>query len=83
MDHELRELRNLKSSLDKLKKLEKDLDTKDLAISELKKKIMIQEEAISSWIEAMDEKKKQIAEKDKKVMALEDEKEVLTNKNSE
>ncbi len=50
----------MKDSLDKLKKLEGDLDKKDSTISELKKKIMIQEEAISSWIEAMDEKKKQL-----------------------
>jgi hypothetical protein len=36
----------LKSSLDQLKNLEKELDKKDQTIAELKKKAMIQEEAI-------------------------------------
>ena len=57
-DHELRQLRSLKDSLTQLKKLEKDLDVKDNQIAELKKKTMIQEEAIGQWIEAMDEKKR-------------------------
>ena len=69
-DHELRELRNLKNSLDQLKKLEKELDKKDSVISEMKKKVMIQEEAIGQWIEAMDEKKKQITDKDKQIVTL-------------
>jgi hypothetical protein len=54
----------LKSSLEKLKTLEKELDKKDSTIAELKKKVMIQEEAINQWIATMDEKKKQILERD-------------------
>ena len=41
MDHELKELREVKQSIEQLKKLEKELDQKDHSISELKKKIMI------------------------------------------
>lgn len=46
--------------MDKLTSLEEQLDQKDQTIAELKKKIMVQEEAIASWIEAMDEKKKAV-----------------------
>jgi uncharacterized coiled-coil protein SlyX len=44
--------------MSKLTALEEQLDSKDQTIAELKKKVMVQEEAITSWIEAMDEKKK-------------------------
>jgi len=46
MDHELREYRKLKASLNKIGELEKELDKKDGMLSELRKKVMIQEEAI-------------------------------------
>ena len=35
----------------------------DFLISELKKKVLVQEEAISSWIEALDDKKNIIKDK--------------------
>ena len=40
MDHELRELRQYKQTLESLKKLELELDAKDNTISDQKKKIM-------------------------------------------
>lgn len=53
----------MKGDLEKLTKLEEDLESKDTLIAELKKKIAVQEEAINAWIEAMDEKKKALKEK--------------------
>lgn len=44
---------------------------------------MIQEESISSWIESMDEKKKQIAERDARIDRVEQENESLMTKNGE
>jgi hypothetical protein len=44
----------------KLTSLEEQLDQKDQTIAELKKKVLVQEEAIASWIEAMDDKKKAV-----------------------
>ena len=44
----------------KLTSLEDQLDQKDQSIAELKKKVLVQEEAIASWIEAMDDKKKAV-----------------------
>eukprot|EP00347_Sterkiella_histriomuscorum_P018954 403343520 len=69
------ELQNRQSQIDLLndrllKQLELDLDKKDSTIAELKKKNMIQEEAINEWIVTIDEKKKQIQEKDKKIQDL-------------
>ena len=62
-DHELQKLRGLKDDLAKLTKLEQDAESKDTLIAELKKKVAVQEEAINAWIEAMDEKKKALKEK--------------------
>ena len=39
------------------------MESKDTLIAELKKKVAVQEEAINAWIEAMDEKKKALKEK--------------------
>ncbi len=41
MDHELRDYRKLKASLDKLGDLEKELDKKDNLLAELRKKVMV------------------------------------------
>jgi hypothetical protein len=41
MDHELRDYRKLKASLDKLGDLEKELDKKDSLLAELRKKVMV------------------------------------------
>jgi uncharacterized protein (DUF3084 family) len=40
-------LKNLKASLEQLKGLEKELDKRDQQVAELKKKVMVQEEAIA------------------------------------
>ena len=44
---------------------------------------MIQEESISSWIQAMDEKKQQLAGKDQRIEKLTAENAVLVDKNAE
>ena len=51
MDHELRELRQYKQTLEELKKLEQELDVKDNTISDLKKKLMSVEDQNSSFKE--------------------------------
>lgn len=79
-DHELKELRSLKGNLDKLRQLEDQLDGKDQTIAELKKKVAVQEEAISSWIEAMDERKNMMKEKQAVIDKLEPENEALLQK---
>jgi len=82
-DHELKELRSLKGNLDKLRQLEDQLDGKDQTISELKKKVAVQEEAISSWIEAMDERKNIMKEKQALIDKLEPENEYLLQQKSQ
>lgn len=59
-DHELKELRSLKDNLERLKELESQLDQKDQQIAELTKKVHVQEEAIASWVEALEEKKQEL-----------------------
>lgn len=53
---------------------------KDQTIAELKKKVAVQEEAISSWIEAMDERKNIMKEKQALIDQLEPENEALQQK---
>ena len=38
------------------------MDSKDKKISELKKRVLVQEETIKSWIDSMDQKKKVLAD---------------------
>ena len=57
-EHELGKMKGLKANLEKLNKLEEQLEEKDNLIAELKKKVAVQEEAINAWIEAVDAKKK-------------------------
>jgi len=79
-DHELKQLRQVKDNLDHLKNIESQLDEKDQTIAELKKKVMVQEEAISSWIEAMDTRKKENKELQSKVDVFEKETEMIYKK---
>ena len=59
-DHELQQLRPLKVTLKGIKSMEVQLDEKEQKIAELKKKVVVQEEAIASWIGDMEDKKKVI-----------------------
>ena len=79
LDHELRELRGLRDSLDALKSLEQGNDgllnraearKKDQAIAELRRKAMAQEEAIGQWIEALDQKNALLKAKDDQLAEL-------------
>ena len=79
LDHELRELRGLRDSLDALKSLEQGNDgllnraearKKDQVIAELRRKAMAQEEAIGKWIEALDQKNALLKARDEQLAQL-------------
>lgn len=77
------ELKKAEKAMEQLKELEKQLDHKDNNISELKKKNMMQEGAIASWIEAMDEKKKLLKDKEKRCNEMEQEIQSLMKRNAQ
>ena len=59
--------REAKDKLDKLKRLEGELDMKDKQISELTKQVMMQEGAIQGWLDTIDSKKRIIKGKEERL----------------
>lgn len=82
-EHELGKMKALKANLDKLNKLEEQLEEKDNLIAELKKKVAVQEEAINAWIEAVDAKKKVVKQQASQIEELLKENELNAGKLTE
>ena len=70
LDHENREFKSLRGSLERLSQLEQQLDSKDQELAEALKKGAVQEEAIASWAEVVEGKDKELAEKDEQMVKL-------------
>ena len=83
MDHELRELRQYKQTLESLKKLELELDAKDNTISDQKKKIMSIEDQNQSFKEQVEQTKASLLKQEQESAKLEDEIDGLMTQNEE